>query len=262
MKKIPLVSYFILAILLLGMVAGYVLGERLGKEWLKDLSLNGGTEILGILLTVLLIDAVIKRNEERERSRVRLAAYQQLRIPLIHQFMALHAMFKACIPIPPEKKATEVRDLFNDDYFVQIAFLDFSKPAPIASIQPLQWYDYLSLESRKFRAALGRTIEKYAVFLDVETIELLERLLDSSFLNILEQAPGSRDYDKKQGYKRAQNLLSGQGMSQLIRSYTSDYSGLVDAFNRIVQDDKKIVIDEDFWWDNVAPKYGSARVGS
>jgi hypothetical protein len=40
-------------------------------------------------------------------------------------------MFKAAIPEKPDKVYQSVGDLFDELYFEQLAFLAFSKPAPV-----------------------------------------------------------------------------------------------------------------------------------
>jgi hypothetical protein len=260
MRNLLPLSYAFLFVLLAATIGGYLCGVAQQIEWLKDLSLNVGTEIFGILLTVFLIDAVIRRNEERERNRVRQIAFQQLRIPLLHQLQMLHGMYKGCISRPPETTPTEISGLFSDDYFIQIAFLDFSKPAPLSSAVPLQWFDYLKMEVEKFKTALGRTIEKYAAFVDADSIALLETLMDSSFISLIAQAPAIRDVDRRENFQRSYNLLAGQGMAQLVREFTSTFCQLVETYNLAVPIERKLSLDGGSWRTDVSPQFGSARL--
>ncbi|HJV82038.1 hypothetical protein [Noviherbaspirillum sp.] len=260
MRNLLSLSYAILCALFAATIGGYLWGAAQQVAWLKDLSLNVGTEIFGILLTVFLIDAVIRRNEERERNRVRQIAFQQLRIPLLHQLHMLHGMYKGCIPRQPEIVPASIRELFSDDYFVQLAFLDFSKPAPLSSTVPLQWFDYLKMEVEKFKAALGRTIEKYAVFLDADSIALLERLMDASFISLIAQAPAIRDVDRRENFRRSYNLLAGQGMAELIRKYTEAFCQLVETYNLAVPAELKLALDSGLWRNDMSPQFDSARL--
>ena len=262
MRNLLPISYAILFVLLAVAVGGYLCGMAQQIEWLKDFSLNVGTEIFGILLTVFLIDAVIRRKEERERNRVRQIAFQQLRIPLLHQLHMLHGMYKGCIPCQPEIVPVGIRELFSDDYFVQIAFLDFSKPAPLSTAVPLQWFDYLKMEVEKFKAALGRTIEKYAVFLDSDSIEILEKLIDSSFISLIGQATAIRDVDRRENFRRPYNLLAGQGMAEIVREYISTFCQLVEVYNLAVLEEGKLALDSGLWRNDISPQFGSARLAA
>jgi hypothetical protein len=250
------VSYTILFLILGATLVAYIYGSYVGPDWLRDGSLNVGTEVFGILLTVFLIDAVIRRKEERERNRVRQIAFQQLRIPLLHQLIILHGMYKASVLHPPEKRPTEVKELFDDNYFVEIAFLDLSKVAParnrnIAGL--LQWMDYLKQESDKFKSALGRTIDKYAVFLDARTVELSEKMINSHFLWYIEGVTIVRDVEVKEKRKRTY-LLSDSG-ADFAREYTSYFSEFVEIYNAVVPADQKITVHADLW----NGPFGSAR---
>ena len=258
MKNLLRISYFVLIILLTATIAGFLYGTTSNQGWVRDLSLNVGTEILGILLTVFLIDAVIRRNEEKERARIRTLAFQQLRIPLVHHLGVLQGIYKASIANLPEHLPAEVKDLFEPGYFVQIAFFDISKTAPLTSA--VSWFDYLKSESEKFRLALGRTIEKYAVFLNATEIELLEMIINSSFLSLVEQTPAIRGIDQKEGYKRTYNLFAGQGMDGLVREYTDWFTQLIALYNNVLPDNR-IVITAGMWRNDVAPRVGSARMG-
>lgn len=262
MKNLLPRSYIVLAIVLFGAAIAYFFASRSEIEWLKDLSLNLGTEVVGILLTVILIDSVIRGNELEERKRVNTVAFQQLRIPLVHQLQMLHGMYKAAATHPPEKKPVAASELFTDSYFVQLAFLDFSKPAPVVSHVPIQWMDYLNMEAEKFKSALSRTLEKYSIFLDVDTIEILEDLLASSFLSVICQLSTLRDLDKNRNINRSFNVFSGQGMTELARAYTESFTKLIEVHNSNVSQEKRIHLDEGYWRNDIAPQFGSARISS
>lgn len=260
MRNLLPISYAILFAFLAAAIGGYLCGAKQEIGWLRDLSLNVGTEVFGIVLTVFLIDAVIRRNEVRERRRVRRVAFQQLRIPLIHHLTVLQQMYKAAIFNPPERQPVEVRELFTDSYFVQVAFLDFSKPAPVDSVVPLQWFDWLRMEATNFKAALGRTIEKYATFLEGGSVELLEGLINSHFLSLLIQVPAVRDTDIRENTRRSYNVLSGEGMVEFVREYVDKFSSLVELYNAAVLDNEKVRMDDQFWRNDIAPVFGSGRL--
>ena len=260
MRNFLTISYIALAIILACAASAYVFGEHSSIEWLKDLSLNLGTEVTGIFLTVFLIDAAIRRNEAAERQRVKRVAFQQLRVSLIRHLHMLHGMYKAATTSLPESKPVAVADLFTDSYFAQLGFLDFAKPAPVASAVPQQWMDYLRTETENFKAALGRTLEKYAVFLDGETVELLEELLASSYLSLLSQITAIRDIDKKERWSRRYNLLAGQGMTEIARSHTAEFVKLIESHNLNVPSDRHIKLDDGYWRNDIAPPVGSGRI--
>lgn len=238
----------------------YVYAERCGPEWLKDVSLNVGTAVLGILLTVLLIDEVIRRRDQAERNRVVKVAFAQLRTGLQNHIGVLQSMYKASTFGAPDGNPKTLDELFGPNYVAQLAFLDLSKPAPLASVNFLQWFDYLHMEMEQFKATLTRTLEKYAAFLDPTVVELLEEVLASSFIAFLTQVRSIRALDQKEGVQRQYNFFSAQGMPDLVRQHTDLIMRLSREANRHLPKDKQVGVNEQHWRNDIAPQFGVARL--
>lgn len=265
LKGIPMqllrTSIWALGIVLLILIGLYVHSLNFnGPEWLKDISLNVGTEVLSILLTVWLIDSVFKRNELNERERITNIAISQLRLPLRKHISMLLGMYKGALLSPPANPPLTLRDLFGPNYIAELTFFDFSKPAPILNIQPIDWFNYLHNEVEQFKSSLSLTIEKYAAFLDSETVELLESLMASSLLGLLSQARAVPPIDRQQNFNRQYNLLSGNNISELINQHTDLIEKIVELSNQKLPDDKKICLSAEDWRNDVAPQFGSARL--
>jgi hypothetical protein len=256
------VSGFVLACLLAASIAGYVIGGNLAIKWLQDYSLNGGTTVLGIVLTVVLIDAVIQRNQDRDRNRVRRVAFLQMRIPLLNHLHLLNDMYKAATPVAPSDRPLDIGSLFNQRYFSEVAFLDFAKPAPVSSPVPLQWFDYVRMESAKFRVALAQTVDRYAVFLDGQSVELMETLINSFFLSFLEQGPAIRDATIRGGFKLNSALCSVEGFDDHFRKHTDAFVALVGLFNAAVPAEEKLAAGSELWRNDISPSFGSARISA
>lgn len=262
MKKFLWVSYSILFILLIICFVVYFTNP-FGINWLKEFSLNLATQVIGILLVVFLIDRVISINQENERKKRQVIALQQLQIPLRRHFILLFNIFKSSIQVKPDKNYKHVSDLFDDTYFVQIAFFDFSKPAPVIPLDA--WFNYLSRECSQFREALNRTIEKYSLYVESDIIDLMEETINSSFISFIIQAPAIqapaiREVDTREGVIREYNLFGGQGTCDLVKEYTSLFSKLIESYNQNVPDEKRIKMTDDLWRNDVAPKIGSSRI--
>lgn len=255
-------SLTVLAVILLALIAAYVCSVRAELAW-EDIFLNVGTEVLGILLTVLLIDAVIRKNERSERERVVKIAFVQMSLPLRRHVAMLLGMYKAAVAHAPQSPPEKLSTLFGPDYSVQLAFLDFAKTAPLLNVhnaQPISWFDYFGHEIEPFKAALTRTIEKYATFLDPETVDLLETLIASNFLAFLSQASNISSLDRKNGVTRPYNLLSGQGVADLIGQHTHLVQRMTELANEHLPKDKLIAIKAESWRNDFAPRFGSARL--
>jgi hypothetical protein len=185
----------VLAMLATACFAAYAFILPLSMAGWRGFALNLGTEISGILLTVLLIDAVIRRKDAHDQKRYRRIALQQLRMPLFSHLLLLSGMYKASVERNPAREISNLRDLFSEDYFEQIAYFNVMGPSP-AALQLLgpssvaggkkppsiPWYQYLNSEVERFKEDLQRVVDKYAMYLDPETIDLLEQLANSSFV--------------------------------------------------------------------------------
>jgi len=257
MKNFLRVSYSLLFLFLVICLVIYFTNP-FGTQWSKDFTLNLTAEIIGILLVVFLIDRVININQERERKRRQAIAFQQLRIPLLHHFHLLFHIFKSSTETRPDKDYKDVVGLFDDRYFIEIAFFDFSKEAPV--VPPTDWFNRLSRECQRFKEALNNTMEKYSLYLESDTIDLMEEIINSHFISFILQAPVIPKIDKEKGFKRQYNLFSGQGMCDLVKEYTVLFSRLVDSYNQNVLHEKRIEMTDDLWRNDVAPRIGSGRI--
>jgi hypothetical protein len=190
---------------------------------LRGFALNLGTEILGILLTVLLIDAVIRRKEERERAWYRRIALQQLRIPLTKHLQLLSDMYKASVERKPDREISSLGDLFSEDYFEQITYFNAMGPSPSAPPAdrsslasgnmplPIPWYQYLSTQVKQFKEDVERVVDKYAMHLDPETLDLLEQLAKSPFVFTVDHLPMSVKTTQMMGHRGPKSLHGGGG---------------------------------------------------
>lgn len=252
-KSLLYISYPVLGLLVALTFTAYTLG------WFEDVALNLGTEVIGILLTVFLIDIVIRRHEEKERAMYKRVAFQQMRIPIRRHFSLLFGIYKASVAEAAARPVATPSELFDGDYFEQLKQFDFSKEAPTAPKQP--WMNYLAQQTQNFKDSLSRTLEKYAIYLPAEDVDLIEGLLNSSFLSFLEQLPSIRRLDQTEGLRRSYTMLSANGMTDMLREHTDLFEKLTIEYEDAVPSDT-LSLRDDPWRNDVAPKIGSARVGA
>lgn len=218
--------------------------------------LNLATEMLGILFTVVFIDSVIRRREERQRRRYRSIALQQLRFPLSQHSRLLFNLYKASVERKPERKISGMEDLFDADYFEQIVYLDLAKPGPVTP--PMIWAEWVRHETGRFKDDLGRVVDKYAMYLDPDTLDVAERLISSSFINVADSFPTILTMWKQEGHQFPTNLLGG--LSELMLEHTTAFCELVEVYNAEAPDDRKVAFGEHMWRNDTEPLIGSGRV--
>jgi hypothetical protein len=226
-------------------------------EWVKDLLLHLMSEIIGIILVIILIDRIIENIQEKQRKKRQLIAFKQLRIPLDHQFNLLLNIFKASVQEKPNKVYVNVSDVFDDTFYKEIEYFDFSKSAPI--VQQIDWFKYLEIEFIRFRDSLNRTLEKYSLFLDSDVNDCIEELINSNMMSFILIVPSLKEIYIKRGYHHTYNLLSG-AMVQTVKEYIDLFLKLIDYYNQNVQDRDQIKCGKNLWRNDVAPKIGSSRI--
>jgi hypothetical protein len=265
MKALRWWPYLVLFVALVVSVIFYLaLPLTLGGP--RDFTLNLATEIVGILLTVGLIDAVIRRREAREQRRYKSVALQQLFSPLRDHLRLLFDIYKASVQKKPDKEISRVEDLFSDDYFEQLKRFDLAGPAPVTL--PILWFEYIDIERKKFQNELHRILATYGTHLNHETIATMEILANSWFLHYAATMPapvpgipgsGAREFRKKRP-GQAYNLLQTTMVLDKIREHTEAFSRLLATYNMEVPSSHKITTRDFIWKNNVEPLIGSARV--
>lgn len=254
MKKI---LYTLLAILLV-IFSCIFLTTTPNEEWLSSLSGNLFAEIFGIFFTVAIIDRIIEANQEKTRRKFNQIAFQQLRIPLIHHFQLLFNMYKASVISKPSKIYANISDIFDDNYFDEIAFLDFLKPAPV--IPEVLWINYLGFQFKEFKESLEKTIEKYSIYLQSDVIDLIEQLSNSNFVSFTKQVVLLPIIDKEQGFERDYNFLEDQSMRDMVREHVNLFIILVEKHNQFAREESlKINITDELWRNDVSPQIGGSR---
>ena len=264
--------YLILVLALIGCLVGYVLLPLYLESW-RAFALNLATEIVGILLVVWLIDAVLRRREEKERRRYRSVALQQLRRPLNRQAQLLFGMYKATVARKPQREISKVSDLFDKDYFEQVSRLDASAEGPaLYSIggSAVSWAEHIKYEMKGFKEDLGRVVDKYAMYLDLDTIDTAEKIIDSSFIELsytsamMVSGARNRQYEGPVPYLGVQEIPADSPTSTStvspLREYVGAFSKLVEIYDRDAQNGRQVSTTAFEWRDDVSPKIGSARI--
>jgi hypothetical protein len=158
------------------------------------------------------------------------------------QFQMLFLMFQSTATSKPSKDHVEVGDLFDDNYFEHISFLDFKKPAPVidGTGSSMVWILYLTSEIKRLRESLDRTIDKYGVYLELDTINTMENIRTSQFHSMVSNNVTPYYTDIAMGFNLPMTLLMGKPFLDQFREYTELFTKLVREYNQQVDENKKI----------------------
>ena len=254
--KIPLLILFVVLELLL------LLFIKSNNEIVEDFSLNLITEIIGIFLTVLLIDLVIKRREKKEKKNILKNAYSQYRIPAQKLLSFFAIIYKASSKEKPPEWNTDFKTLLTtEEFYDSITHLDFLKKAPVSPTT--DWINFSRNEVEEVTSKFEKIIEKYAFVLDSKIIADLEWLENHWILNILSSGPILIASDKSMNFKR-ENLcllsIKYETGENELKKLIDKLFDVAEYFKSITNDESDISYSKGMWREDIAPMLGNSRV--
>ncbi|MDR2915748.1 MAG: hypothetical protein LBV74_13090 [Tannerella sp.] len=187
---------YIVALTVVTIVVGvlhFATNDMSSQIWIRQSTANLFITILGIWITVLCIDQIIKKKEQREKNRLLDVAYREISRALEWYLFCLDRIYRVSSNGKPEFKDT-YREMYDTDHFRE-AFLncDFSK---IAGYQNCTSGQFLHSRTNDFIANIDKIISKYSFVLDSDTLRWLELLKGHIFVTVssqMENPEGKRD---------------------------------------------------------------------
>lgn len=229
--------------------------------WLEELSINLIAEISGILLVLVSVNKTVRENREREKTKFREIAFRPLKIVLQKQIYLFFEIFKAATKEKPEKEYRNLEDLFDDTYFDELKYLDILKPAPVLSPvgDKMDWLDYLVSECSNLTGALNRVVDRYALYLESELVDLMEKMADAAFIRFINSIWQAK---QSNGLTSKGDLLFA--CEEMLKEYAECLVRLVEIYNENVPSDRRIIIDEkqwkEWWKHKGRPQLGDSRI--
>jgi hypothetical protein len=235
-----------------------LLASHTSLSWLESIGSNLAAGFLGSFITVLLIDRAITNERNQESQRVRVLALTQLRPFTLQQLELFCFWLKATLGRRPEKEPSGITELFSDEYYKELQRLDFSKHAPTAP--STTWFHFSAMVISKFRAELSSVLDKYAVFLDGKTLQLLEDLGNSEALGFLASSANWPSGSLQGAERRTYNVLAGVGMEDALRADLHRFLEFISELNRHILRPITIRDFSHVWRPDVGGPFGSARL--
>ena len=250
-------SYLLIGLIFVAAIGFYFFSI---KVEFKNFSLNLITEIIGIFITVFLIDSAIRLRDKKEKNEILKNALIQLKRPIQCQLNILLQIYKAsCIQKPIDLK-TNYKELFEtDDFYNSIQYLDFKKQAPVSP--KTDWVHFVSFEEENIKKSLDMILDKYAFVLDSRMIKYIDWITNSTFIFIISSGKALHNSDIDMGFERKHlNLLAGEQTVDYIKEFLNRVFNLINYFEEQIKEKKELHYDTGFWNDNFAPKIASGRI--
>ncbi|MCM1988033.1 hypothetical protein [Methanococcoides seepicolus] len=223
-------------LLLFAMVLVYLyLAPPNGLNWTKDVTLNLFTEIIGILLTVILINSILDFNEKRERDKIRKIAYRRLKKPFERHLRLFKSMCEASIDTKPNKSYGCDSGLFDEAFYSQMALFDFSNEAPVYPSR--LWATYICGECKRFDSSLNQVLDRYSLYLDSDTIKLIELLIGTQFMWFMCEIPLMLEVSKSYNMQGSSKFFEKDVYCGYIKEHIKLLSELINCYNINLPDD-------------------------
>lgn len=246
-------SYLFLLVLAITLTLfSFLFGVVYEVEWLSAYLSNIATGVAGSLIIVFLVDKIVERDKKQQRARIVKMALRRLKLPISKHMELLCHFYKASAQDKPSLLPSTFQEVFVDDYYKEILWLDFSKDSPLVNNR---WLDYAWSKAELLIDKLEQVEDTYFDFLDVDLIGLLERVTNSKFLNSLASL-GAFDIVQKFS-KKAISTRILVGLGDMMREHITLMLELIDYCNS--RADSKITLNQDIWMDDAAPKWGDSR---
>lgn len=166
----------------------------------SEFGLNGFTECLGIGLTVLLIDRLLKRREAERTLPQRLAAYEDVRLLTARITTFWYQAYMAAVPGQLPRSVVELYDAESINRLGDLLNMD-SQP----NVTPIRtWWEHLPEQLAEFKGCAEVILERYNSILSPEAFLLIHKLLNASMDPWISRA--IRASDLQMGFPRPRTL--------------------------------------------------------
>jgi len=210
-------------------IACFILWKKNVPGW-TEFGLNAFTEILGIIVTIVFVDQLIRQQELRRTLPLQAAAYEDARILITRIIYFWEGAFYQAVPQPiplilaeilktsPEFSVSlttppsSVEQLFSLESINLIRLcLDLDSHPNVAP--PRTWWEWLPQQEKEFYSRAERILERHAANLEPEAYILVHQLTNS-FLHAdtgMRIMVAMRQFDQQEGFPRPHNLAAYWG---------------------------------------------------
>lgn len=194
----------------------------------SEFGLNGFTECLGIGLTVLLIDQLLKRREAERTLPQRLAAHEDVRLLTARITTFWYQAYMAAVPEPLPRSVAELYGAKSINRLCTFLNMD-SQP----NVTPTcTWWEYLPEQLAEFKGHAEVILERYNSILSPEAFLLIHKLLNASMDPWISRA--IRASDLQMGFPRPKTL-------EHYLVFTGDYFPLILALISWCNTERKLL---------------------
>ena len=170
----------------------------------EEFGLNFFTEMLGVAVTVFIIDRLIQNREERRNIPQKLAAYEDVRLYTSRYISFWTSAFRASVP---EKEPESIEEFFSENGMTKILQYLYMDSEPNVT-PPRKWWDWIVNNAKEFKDNGDKLLDRHSHNLDPVAFGYVHQITESSFNNILLLSPSIRQSDNSTNFPRVKILGS------------------------------------------------------
>ncbi len=232
------------------MLISFLINEN--WQWAGDALSNLATGFYGSIVVYYLVEHSLEKSKQSEKVLRQKIAFTRIRRPFQDLLRFLVQIYKAS-RARPDILPQNYEELFSDDYFDSIRYLDFEQNAPVTPRR--SWMQYSPQVTDRIQSQFETIIDAYGSFLDTETLERLEQLCSCFMFTYFRGFPSIIQTDIQQGFKRAYLMLNGP--HELLRADIEIILQLLEESNSLLE--TPLSLNQDVFRDDIAPHWGVNR---
>ncbi|MHB1107387.1 MAG: hypothetical protein ACYCZ2_13600 [Lutibacter sp.] len=190
---------YILPIILI-LLIGLGIFAYIKTDSLSDFGLNFATEIIGVLITVYIVDYLLKSREEARLTPMRVIVYQEISV-LTNRFMGL--LFELYSESVKENPPETVHGFIEENCIYKALLYSSIDGEPRIS-PPTTMSQYLSSKAIDFEDRAQKILDKYSNFMSPKIANILHKtFVESIFVTIMKSLPNTIQFRQKLPYPKS-----------------------------------------------------------
>lgn len=157
----------------------------------EDFGLNFFTEMLGVAVTIFVIDRQIQKREKLRSIPQKLAAYEDVRLYTSRYISFWTSTYSESVP---EEEPDTIETFFSEEGMTKILYYLHMDSEP--NVTPLtKWWDWTVHNAKEFKDNGEKILDRYSHNLDPVAFAYVHQLTESIFNNVLLMIPSIRQSD-------------------------------------------------------------------
>src|SRR5215204_1578955 len=204
------------------------------------------TELIGIILTVAVVDGLLPAREEADKRARAALAYHRMKPVTESLFEPLSYMILGVQPKRPAENIESVEELLSANLINELEFLDpealLDPKAPKVARRVVTAFEELANSA-------AQAVDNYGLYIPYKYLRLLEDLLPAKHLSITQipqfsevETPHATLVARDLGRREMRNKANKELIDycRQVRSLVNEHNKLVDEHNRDASSDQKI----------------------